>query len=174
MNQNEPAKNLSEKGRREGGRRAGAQRPRGAGDVPTHGHGKGEGPGECKLFGGGSSLPEPNDAADAGRGRSERNGASQISICGVFDGAPQACGVLIERSSPAPLARAPPEPAESLTGACREPFENRWRLPECYSRPKNRDDGSKNSPKRSWRPQKWDDGSTSPEFTRVSQSSPRF
>ncbi len=95
-----------------GGRRACAQRPRGAGDVPTPGHGKGEGPGGCKLFGGGSSLPEPNDAADAGRGRSERNGAPQIAICGVFDGAPQACGVSSERSSPAPLARAPLEPAE--------------------------------------------------------------
>ncbi len=39
--------------------------------VPTPGHGKGEGPDGYKLFGEGSSLPEPNDAGDVGRGRSD-------------------------------------------------------------------------------------------------------
>ena len=74
----------------------------------------------------------------------------------------------VERTEfPHPLARAPPEPAGSLTGVCRESFENRWRLPECSSRPKNRDDGSKNSTKCFSRPQKWDAGSTPLMFARV-------
>ena len=157
MNQNEPAKNLSKKGRREGGRRACAQRPRGAGDVPTPGTGRGRGPAAASCLAEEACFRSQMTPQTLGGAGVSGTGPPQIAICGVFDGAPQTCGVSSERSSPAPLARAPPELAESLTGACREPFENRWRLPECSSRPKNRDDGSKNSPKRSWRPQQWDE-----------------
>ncbi len=144
-----PAIDSAPENRKDSGGRRAERRAKGRGTCPPTGTGRGRGPADASY------------SAEEACFRS-RMTPQTLGGAGVTGGASRP-----ERSSPAPLARAPPEPAENLTGGCQEPFENRWRLPECSSRPKNRDDGSKNSPKRSWRPQKWDEGSTSPKFAPV-------